>query len=106
MFTLNGGTVSWKSSKQEMTVDSITGSKYIIASKATKKAIWIRKFIVEQRVVHIVDLIPLYCDNNGDIEQAKEPSSHQRSKHALKRYHLIREIIGRHDVTIEKVPTD
>ena len=48
MFTLNGGTVSWKSSKQEMTVDSITGSKYIIASKATKKAIWIRKLLLNK----------------------------------------------------------
>jgi len=24
----------------------------------------------------------------------------------LRRYHLIREIIGRHDVKIEKIPTD
>ena len=53
-----------------------------------------------------MNLIPLYCDNNGDIAEAKEPQSHQRSKHVLKRYHLIREIIGRHDVIIEKVPTD
>ena len=37
--------------------------------------------------------------------QAKEPQSHQRSKHVLKRYHLMREIIERHDVKIEKVPT-
>ena len=28
------------------------------------------------------------------------------SKHVLRRYHLIREIIGRRDVIIEKVPTD
>ena len=36
---------------------------------------------------------------------SKEPRSHQRSKHVLGRYHMIREIIGRHDVIIEKVPT-
>ena len=57
-------------------------------------------------VPSIVDPIPLYCDNNGAIAQAKEPWSHQRSKHILKRYPLIREIIGRNDVIIEKVPTD
>ena len=38
--------------------------------------------------------------------QAKEPRAHQRSNHIIRRYHLIREIIGRHDVIIEKVPTD
>ena len=28
---MNGGTVSWKSSKQEMNVDSTTESEYIVA---------------------------------------------------------------------------
>ena len=67
----------------------------------------IKKFITELGVVpSIVDLISLYCDNNGSIAQAKEPRSYQRSKHVLKGYHLIREIIGRNDVNIEKVPID
>jgi hypothetical protein len=50
--------------------------------------------------------ISLYCDNNGAIAQAKEPRSHQRSKHVLRRYHLIREIIHRGDVKIEKVSSE
>ena len=67
----------------------------------------LRKFISELGVVpSIVDPVPLYCDNNGAIAKAKEPRSHPRSKHILKRYHLIREIIDRLDVIIEKVPTD
>ena len=60
----------------------------------------------ELGIVHsIVDLIDLYCDNNGVIAQAKEPRSHQRSKHILRRYHLIREIIDLGDVKICRVPT-
>ena len=106
-FTLNGGAVSWKSSKQETTANSTTESEYITASKAAKEAVWIKKFITELGVVNcIVHLILLYCDNNGAIAQAKEPRSHQRSKHVLRRYHLIREIIGRNDVKREKIPTD
>ena len=57
-------------------------------------------------VPSIVHPILLYCDNNVAITQAKEPRSHQRSKHVLRRYHLIREIISRNDVKIEKIPTD
>ena len=38
--------------------------------------------------------------------QAKEPRSHQRSKHILRRFHLIREIVDRGDVEIRKVHTD
>ena len=107
MFTLNGGAVSWKSSKQEMTIDSTTEAEYIAASEVAKEAVWIRKFILELGVVpNIIDQVPLYCYNNGAIVQAKEPRSHQRSKHILRRYHLIKEPISRHDVIIEKVLTD
>ena len=39
-----------------------------MAFEAAKEAIWIRKFISELGVVpNIVDLVPLYCDNNGAI---------------------------------------
>ena len=48
----------------------------------------------------------LYCDNNRAIAQAKEPRSHQKSKHILRRYHLIRELVDRGDVKICKVNTD
>ena len=68
VFTLNGGAVSWKISKQETTVDSTTETECIAAFEATKEAVWIRKFISKLRVVpNIVDLVPLYCDNNGAI---------------------------------------
>ena len=107
MFTLNGRAVSRNSSKQETTADSTTESEYIAASEAVKEAVWINKFITELGVVpSIFHPILLYCDNIGAITQAKEPQFHQRSKHVLWRYHLIREIIGRNDVNIEKKPTD
>ena len=99
--------MSWKSSKQETTADSTTEAEYIAASEASKEAVWIKKFISKLGVVPtIVDPVVLYCDNNGAIAQAKEPRSHQRSKHVLRRYHLIREIIGRGDIVIHKIPSD
>jgi hypothetical protein len=107
VFCLNGGAVSWKSSKQKTVADSTTEAEYIAASNASKEAVWIRKFIMDLGVVpNIVDPMSLYCDNNGAIAQAKEPRSHQRSKHILRRFHLIREIIDRGDVKICKVHTD
>ncbi|KAK8583636.1 hypothetical protein V6N12_067899 [Hibiscus sabdariffa] len=77
------------------------------ASEAAKEAVSIKKFVTELGVVpSISDAVELYCDNNGAIAQAKEPRSHQRSKHILRRFHLIREIIDRGDVEICKVHTD
>lgn len=106
-FCLNGGAVSWKSTKQSTVAHSTTEAEYIAASEAAKEAIWIRKFITELGVVpSISGPIDLYCDNNGAIAQAKEPKSHQKSKHIQRRYHLIREIIDRGDVKISRVSTD
>ncbi|KAK8978738.1 hypothetical protein V6N11_001744 [Hibiscus sabdariffa] len=77
------------------------------ASEAAKEAVWIKKFVTELGVVpSISDALELYCDNNGAIAQEKEPKSHQRSKHILRRFHLIREIVDRGDVEICKVHTD
>ncbi|KAK8557937.1 hypothetical protein V6N12_010160 [Hibiscus sabdariffa] len=107
VFRLNGGAVSWKSSKQDTVADSTTEAEYIAASEAAKEAVWIKKFITELGVVpSISDALEIYCDNNGAIAQANEPRSHQRSKHILRRFHLIREIVDRGDVEICKVHTD
>ena len=85
--------------------DSTTEVEYIAASEATKEAVWIKKFITGLRVVpSILDPLELLCDNNGAIAQAKEPQNHHRSKHILKKFHLIREIIDRGDVKMIKVP--
>src|SRR6516165_5133589 len=107
VFCLNNGAVSWKSSKQETIADSTTEAEYIAAAEAAKEAVWIRNFVTGLGVVpSVAEPIVLYCDNNGAIAQAKVPRSHQRSKHVLQRYHLIREIIHRSDVKIEKVLSD
>jgi hypothetical protein len=107
VFFLNGGAVSWKSSKQEMVADSTSEAEYIVASEASKEAVWIRKFVSELGVVPSESSpVDLCCDNSGTIAQAKEPRSHQKSKHILQRYHLIREIIEKGDVKICKVHMD
>ena len=63
-----------------------------------------KKFITDLGVVPMIsNPIPILCDNNGAIAQAKEPRSHQNSKHILRRFHLIREIIARGDVVVERV---
>ncbi|KAK8584049.1 hypothetical protein V6N12_068299 [Hibiscus sabdariffa] len=64
------------------------------------------KFTLELVVFpSISNVVELHCDNNEVIAQAKEPRSHQRSKHILRCFHLIREIIDRGDVETCKVQT-
>ncbi|XP_070036302.1 secreted RxLR effector protein 161-like [Nicotiana tomentosiformis] len=68
VFTLNGGAVSWKSSKQATVVDSVTEAEYI----ATSEVVWMIKFLTEFGVVPSIEgTVPLLCDNTGAIAQAK-----------------------------------
>ena len=84
--------------------DYTTEAKYIAALNAAKVVIWIKNFVSRLGVVpSITNPVDVYCDNNGAIAQAKEPRSHQRSKHILRHFHLIREIIERGDVKICRV---
>ncbi|KAF5804990.1 putative RNA-directed DNA polymerase [Helianthus annuus] len=107
VFTLNGGAVSWKSSKQSVVADSTTESEYIAASDAAKEAAWMKKFITDLDVVpSIMKPIQIFCDNTGAIAQAKEPRSHHKAKHILRKFHYIREIVERGDIVISKIDTD
>src|SRR5664279_2735528 len=51
VFTLNGGAVSWKSSKQDTVADSTIEAEYIAASEAAKLGVQIRKFLMHVGVV-------------------------------------------------------
>ncbi|WVZ79766.1 hypothetical protein U9M48_027307 [Paspalum notatum var. saurae] len=90
VFCLNGGAVSWKSSKQDTVANSIIEAEYIAASEAAKETVWIKKFVSDLGVVPSASCPDLYCDNIDAIAQAKEP----------------REIVDRGDVKICKVHTD
>ena len=58
------------------------------------------KFIIDLCIIlTILDPIPLLCDNSSAIAQAKEPMSHKKSKHILRCFHLIRELVAKGDVS-------
>ena len=80
--------------------------EYIAASKAAKEAVWLKNFLSDMEVVpNMGKPITLYCDNSGAVANSREPRSHKRGKYIERKYHLIREIVNRGDVTVTKIPT-
>ena len=49
--------------------------------------------------------ITLYCDNSGVVAQSKEPRNRGKGKHIERKYHLIKDIVQRGDVTVTKIAT-
>ncbi|XP_010529075.1 PREDICTED: dihomomethionine N-hydroxylase-like [Tarenaya hassleriana] len=67
VFILNGGIVSWKSSKQGTIADSTIETKYVASSDATKEVVQIKKFVGD---LVIDDRIKLWREREGknDVE--------------------------------------
>ncbi|KAJ9565696.1 hypothetical protein OSB04_001662 [Centaurea solstitialis] len=88
VFLLNGGAVSWRSSKQSTVADSTTEAEYIGV------------------VPSIQDPIEIFCDNEGAVILAKEPRSHKRTRHILRKFHYVRKVVEDRDIIISRVSTD
>nr|GEZ51342.1 hypothetical protein [Tanacetum cinerariifolium] len=61
VFTLNGGAVVWKTSKQSTTAQHAVEAEYIAAVEAAKEAVWIRKSVDELGIC--------YCDAGFETDR-------------------------------------
>jgi hypothetical protein len=104
LYTLGGGAISWRSSKQRNVALSSCESEYVALSDAGKEALWFRMFLGE---LNLVPSTPtqIFCDNQGSINLAKNPVNHTRVKHIAIRFHAIREWIQDLSIAIFHCPT-
>ncbi|KAL0454916.1 UNVERIFIED_CONTAM: hypothetical protein Slati_0830800 [Sesamum latifolium] len=85
-------------------MDSTMEAEYIAASEAAKEAVWMKNYIQELGVVpSIAEPVVIFCYNIGVIAQVKELRSHHHSKHILRGYHLLREMVSISDVRMDRV---
>ena len=76
----------------------------MVASEASKEAVWLRKFLAELGVVpHMDRPIVIYCDNSRAVSQCKEPRNHKKGKHIERKYHLIREFIQKNEILVDQI---
>ncbi|CAL8082725.1 unnamed protein product [Prunus armeniaca] len=71
------GVFTWASVKQNCVALSTAKAKYISASKATARAIWLR-FMLEDFGKFQVEATTLQCDNTAAIAITKNPMFHQK----------------------------
>ena len=65
VFILNGGAVSWCSSKQSAVAGSTCEAEYMAASEAAHEAIWMKEYIADLGVIpNASGPMTLFCDNH------------------------------------------
>ena len=72
LFTLGGGAVSWKSSKQTCIARSTMESEFIALDKAGEEAEWLRHFLEDIPIwPQPVPAICIHCDSQSVIGRAQ-----------------------------------
>ena len=79
-------------------------AEYVVTYEAAKEVVWLRECFKELEVVpNMHEPIRLYCDDSGVVANAKESRNHRKGKHIKRKFHLVREIVNRGVVSIEKI---
>ncbi|KAK4384005.1 hypothetical protein Sango_2738800 [Sesamum angolense] len=82
-------------------------AKYVACTLAVQEDIWLWRFLKSLRIlVHIDDVVVIYCDNTAAIAYAKDPKYHGRTKHIHTRYHFMRDSIAQGEVVLKHIPTN
>ena len=107
VFTLAGGAISWKSSKQTVVASSTMHAEFVACYEATGQAIWLKKFIPGLKVVDSIERpLKLYCDNEPAVFYSYNNKSSGAAKHINIKFYVVKEKIQDHTIKIEHIRTE
>ena len=102
VFCMGSGAISWSSKKQEVVALSSSEAEYIAATSATCQAVWLKRLLVDLCPQNLKqEATMIFCDNKATIAMTKNPAHHSRTKHIDIRYHFIRSIVAKGEVTLK-----
>jgi hypothetical protein len=106
VFTLAGGAISWKSSKQTITATSTMHAEYIACYEATGQAVWLKNFIPGLKVVdNISRPLLLYCDNEPVVFYSHNNKSSAATRHIDIKYYVVKDIIQDQTIDVKHLST-
>ena len=107
IYTLAGGAISWKSSKQSLVAASTMQAEFVACYEATGQAVWLKNFIPGLKVIDsITEPITLYCDNQSAVFFSSNNKSSGASKHIDLKYRVVKERCQDRTIKIEHIRTN
>ena len=104
LFTLGGGAVSWKSSKQTCIAKSTMEYEFIALDKAGEEAEWLRHFLEDIPIwPQLVPAICIHCDSQSAIGRAQSHIYNGKSRHIRRRHNTVRQLLSNGIMTIEYI---
>jgi hypothetical protein len=91
LFSLNGGIVSWRSSRQGGVTLSSAEAEFVAASQAGQEAIYLRA-LLRGFNFRQVGATEIWEDNASCIMMSENPANRERTRHVDTRVHYLREL--------------
>ena len=104
-FTLSGGVLSWKSTKQSIITISIMKAELVALDVARKEAEWLRELLSEIPMLEKpIPAILIHCDNQASIAKIHSKNHNTKnSRHIELRYKILRKLISTGVITVRYV---
>ena len=100
---LAGVAVMFSSKRQACIAMSSTEAEIIAASACAVEAVHARRLLADMGLPQ--EATPVYVDNSGAVELARDRKSCHRSRHVDRRYFKIRELVAAGELTVEHIDT-
>eukprot|EP00253_Pinus_taeda_P031848 PITA_31848 len=101
--TIFGGVVSWMSKKQSVVALSTTEVEYMVATHASKEAVWLQRLCSNMGLLQ--GAMRIDYDTQSAIFLAKNLAYHSETKYIDVQYHFVRDMIEDKKVLLVKVDT-
>ena len=107
IFTLVGGAISWKSSKQTITTSSTMYVEFVACYEATGQVNWLKKFMPGLKVVDDIHKpLKLYYGNNPAVCYTHNNRSNGAAKHIDIKYYVVKDKVRDHIISLEHIRTE
>ncbi|KAK8553243.1 hypothetical protein V6N13_024310 [Hibiscus sabdariffa] len=104
VFTLGGGAVSWKSSRQTIINRSTMESEFVALDKTGEEAEWLRQFLEDiPEWPKPVPTLCIYCDNQATIVRAQNCMYNEKSRHMGRRLNTVKQLISNGVISVDYV---
>ncbi|KAL0413817.1 UNVERIFIED_CONTAM: Retrovirus-related Pol polyprotein from transposon TNT 1-94 [Sesamum radiatum] len=106
VFTLGGGAISWKSSKQTCIARSTMESEFIALELAGQEAEWLRTLVGDMPMWGSSVPVSLHCDSQAAIGIAKNYAYNGKRRHIRIRHSAVRELLKNGIISLEYVRSE
>jgi hypothetical protein len=107
VFTLGGGAVMWRSSKQSIIARSTLESEFIALELAGSEAEWLRNLLANIPLgIKPTPSVSMHCDCKSAIAVAKNKSFNGKNRHIQLRHNVVKQLLKDGTIPIDYVRSE